>query len=46
MICDEKLLLNYQDVFQLLVERHWSIVVPQSGKLVETEECSQVSRCN
>ncbi|KAF2434491.1 hypothetical protein EJ08DRAFT_468226 [Tothia fuscella] len=31
MVCDEKLLLKNQDLFQLLIERRWSIVVPQYG---------------
>jgi len=28
MVCDEKLLLKDRDVFELLIERRWSVVVP------------------
>jgi hypothetical protein len=31
IVVDEKSLLKNLDVFELLVERHWSVVVPHSG---------------
>jgi hypothetical protein len=31
MVCDEKLLRKNPDVFKLLMDRHWSVVVPHSG---------------
>ena len=33
MVPDENLLLNQQDVFKLLIDRGWSIVIPNSGSL-------------
>jgi hypothetical protein len=36
MVCDEKLLLKNPDVFQLLADRKYPLVVPQSGKRSRT----------
>ena len=32
MVCDVDLLLNQQDVFKLIVERGYPIVIPNSGR--------------
>jgi hypothetical protein len=34
IVIDEKFLLKNQDVFELLVERRWSVVVPHSGIII------------
>ena len=32
MVCDVDLLLNQQDVFKLIVERGYQIVIPNNGR--------------
>lgn len=31
MVCDETLMLKNRDVFEMLIERQWQVVVPHRG---------------